>query len=385
MRSLGVWLGTTLNKEKCMKVLILGVASVQMDAVLELKKMGCETYTIAMENDGPAAEISDYFDIINILDEEAVVKHIIKNGINVVYSTGSDLAMPAACKISERLGMPHFVSYEAAYICNHKNVMRRALTEECEGNIPYQVMNKIGQIDVEYPAIVKPSDSQGQRGIFLVHSQAEFEACFEEAKRYSREGKVIVEKYIEGPEVSVNGYMVNGVLKLLVASDRDTWPQYTGLIHRHVVPGKKFSKEAKNRMARILEEACNRLGILNGPVYFQMKVTGNQPYIIEMSPRLDGCHMWNILERATGINMMRLVFKHLLYNDVSELNKAAEKVTPMELVFWCQEPETYMDRSKLELPTDAVYHFYYYKNGEKIRPVNGRYEKIGYYIRHLEG
>lgn len=380
-----MWLGATLNKEKCMKVLILGVASVQMDAVLELKKMGCETYTIAMENDGPAAEISDYFDIINILDEEAVVKHIIKNGINVVYSTGSDLAMPAACKISERLGMPHFVSYEAAYICNHKNVMRRALTEECEGNIPYQVMNKIGQIDVEYPAIVKPSDSQGQRGIFLVHSQAEFEACFEEAKRYSREGKVIVEKYIEGPEASVNGYMVNGVLKLLVASDRDTWPQYTGLIHRHVVPGKKFSKEAENRMARILEEACNRLGILNGPVYFQMKVTGNQPYIIEMTPRLDGCHMWNILERATGINMMRLVFKHLLYNDVSELNKAAEKVTPMELVFWCQEPGTYMDRSKLELPMDEVYHFYYYKNGEKIRPVNGRYEKIGYYIRHLEG
>lgn len=138
-------------------------------------------------------------------------------------------------------------------------------------------------------------------------------------------------------------------------------------------------------MTRILEEACNRLGILNGPVYFQMKVTGNQPYIIEMTPRLDGCHMWNILERATGINMMRLVFKHLLYNDVSELNKAAEKVTPMELVFWCQEPETYMDRSKLELPMDAVYHFYYYKNGEKIRPVNGRYEKIGYYIRHLEG
>ncbi len=368
-----------------MKVLILGVASVQMDAVLELKKMGCETYTIAMKNDGPASEASDHFDIINILDEEALITHIIKNGIDVVYSTGSDLAMPTACKVSERLGMPHFVSYEAAYICNHKNVMRKTLTEECEGNIPYQVLDKVEQINVEYPAIVKPSDSQGQRGIYLIHSQEEFESCFEEAKQYSREGKVIVEKYIDGPEVSVNGYMVNGVLRLMVASDRDTWPQYTGLIHRHVVPGKKFSKEAEKKMERIMEEACNRLGILNGPVYFQMKVTGNQPYIIEMTPRLDGCHMWNLLERATGINMMQLVFKHLLYNDVSELNIAAEKVTPMELVFWCQEPETYMDRSKLELPKDAVYHFYYYKNREKIRPVNGRYEKIGYYIRYLEG
>ena len=105
-----------------MKVLVLGVASVQMDAVVELKKFGCETYTIAMAKDGPAADAADHFDIINILDEEAVVKHIQNNNIDVVYSTGSDLAMPVACRISERLGMPHFVTSKAAYICNHKNV-----------------------------------------------------------------------------------------------------------------------------------------------------------------------------------------------------------------------------------------------------------------------
>ena len=133
-----------------MKVLVLGVASVQMDAVIELQKMGCETYTIAMAKDGPAADVADHFDIINIIDEEAVVKHIQDNDIDVVYSTGSDLAMPVACRISERLGMPHFVTSKAAYICNHINAMREALTRECEGNIPYQVMSEIGKINIEW-------------------------------------------------------------------------------------------------------------------------------------------------------------------------------------------------------------------------------------------
>lgn len=366
-----------------MKVLILGVAAVQMDAVLELKKMGCETYTIAMAKDGPAADVADYFNTINILDEEAVVKHIQENHIDVVYSTGSDLAMPVACRISEQLGMPHFVTSQTAYVCNHKNAMRSILTAECEGNIPYQVMEEIAPVTIEYPVILKPSDSQGQRGIFLINSQEEFETHFEEAKKFSREGKVIVEKYIDGPEVSVNGYMVNGVLRFIVASDRDTWPEYTGLIHRHIVPGKKFSPKVECRMRCVLQDACNRIGILNGPVYFQMKVMGDQPYIIEMTPRLDGCHMWNILEKATGVNLMQLAFKHLMYNDVSALNKIVEKVKQMELVFWCQEPKTYMDQSKLELPEDALYHFYYYQNGDYIRPVNGRYDKIGYYIRNL--
>lgn len=366
-----------------MKVLILGVASVQMDAILELKKMGVETYAIAMAKDGPGADAADHFSPINILDEEAVINHIKGNNIDVVYSTGSDLAMPVACRISEKLGMPHFVSSKAAYICNHKNAMRSTLTEECEGNIPYQVMESIAPVTIEFPVILKPSDSQGQRGIFLVNSQKEFEEHFEEARKFSREGKIIVEKYVNGPEVSVNGYMVNGVLRFIVASDRDTWPQFTGLIHRHIVPGKEFSKEAESRMRRILEDACNRVGILNGPVYFQMKVMGDQPYIIEMTPRLDGCHMWNILQRATGVNLMQLTFSHLLCNDVSELDKLSDTIKQMELVFWCQEPKTTMDRSKLELPEDAVYHFYYYETGDTIRPVNGRYDKIGYYIRNI--
>ena len=322
-----------------MKALILGVASVQMDAVLELKKMNCETFTVAMAKDGPAADAADHFDIINILDEEAVVKHIRDNHIDIVYSTGSDLAMPVACRISERLCMPHFVTSKAAYICNHKNAMRSTLAD-CKGNVPYQVLEEIAPLELDFPVILKPSDSQGQRGVFLIHSQEEFETHFKEARKFSHEGKVIVEKYIEGPEVSVNGYMVNGVLRFMIASDRDTWPEYTGLIHRHIVPGKAFCKEAEKAMKQALQDACNRVGILNGPVYFQMKVMGDRPYIIEMTPRLDGCHMWNILTRATGVNLMQLTFKHLLFNDVSELDNMGEEVKPMELVFWCQEPKT---------------------------------------------
>lgn len=366
------------------KVLVLGVAAVQMDAILQLKSMGCETYAVAMAKDGPGADAADHFDVINILDEENLTKHILANHIDVVYSTGSDLAMPVASRLSEKLGLPYFVSAETAYICNHKNIMRETLSQDCKGNIPYQVLDSIQPITIEYPAILKPSDAQGQRGIFQINSQEEFEHYFEEVKSFSREGKVIVEKYVDGPEISVNGYMVDGLLKYLVASDRDTWPEYTGLIHKHIVPGVAVSENAKKEMLAMVEDACNRVGIKNGPVYFQMKVENEHPYIIEMTPRLDGCHMWNVLERAAGVNLMKLTFEHLLDNDISELDNASDTVKPMELVFWCQKPNSYMDRSKFALPDDALYHFYYYEDGDFVRPVNGRFDKVGYYIRNLE-
>ena len=65
--------------------------------------------------------------------------------------------------------------------------------------------------------------------------------------------------------------------------------EYTGLIHKHIVPSKAVCNTANSKIKRIVEDACNRIGILNGPVYFQMKVMNGHPYIIEMTPRLDRC------------------------------------------------------------------------------------------------
>ena len=88
------------------KVLILGVAAVQMDAIAQLNRMGCETWAAAMAMDGPGARIARHFDQINILDEPKLQAHILRHQIDAVYSTGSDLAMPVACRLSEKLGVP---------------------------------------------------------------------------------------------------------------------------------------------------------------------------------------------------------------------------------------------------------------------------------------
>ena len=365
-----------------MKVLILGVAAVQMDAILQLNELGCETYVCAMAKDGPAADVADHFEIINIVDEEALTVYIQKHGIAVVYSVGSDIAMPVACKLSERLGLPCFVASNVAEICNHKNTMRKALTNECKGNVPYQVMKKPKKINISFPCILKPSDAQGQRGIFLLNSQEELEKHFEDARNHSREGKIIIEKYIDGPELSVNCYMLDGEIKVLIVSNRETWPEYTGLIHKHIVSDDVVDSTIKTRIYEIIKDACTRIGITNGPAYFQIKLNNKMPYIIEMTPRLDGCHMWNLLKRATGVNLLKLTFEHLLYNNTSELNSMREKIIPMELVFFCQKPNSKMNKDAFIIPNDAVDSFFYYEDGDYIRPVNGRYDKVGYYIRN---
>lgn len=57
---------------------------------------------------------------------------------------------------------------------------------------------------VPYPFIMKLTDSQGQRGVVLVKDYDEFLSGFDKTQSYSRSGKVILERYIDGPELSVN-------------------------------------------------------------------------------------------------------------------------------------------------------------------------------------
>lgn len=364
------------------KVLVLGVAPVQMDALIVLKELDCETFACAMAKDGPGAEVADHFHIINILDIPKIIKHIRKYSIDVVYSVGSDIAMPVASQISEKLSLPHFVTSKTAILCNNKEMMRRALGSECEGNVPFQVIEDETILPkIKMPYILKPSDSQGQRGVFLIHSVEEYQENFRVAIRYSRSNKVMVERYIDGPELSINIYMIEGELRFFVVSDRETWPQFIGLIHKHIVPTKVMNKEMLNRLEKVIVDACHRLGIMNGPAYFQVKVENGKPYIIEMTPRLDGCHMWKLLSYHTGMNLLKLTFEHLLNQNISELDRENKKIFGHELEFFYQEPNTIMDKDKFNVPKDSLGHFFYYKSEDKIRSVNGKFEKVGYFIR----
>lgn len=356
---------------------------VQLDAVEYLKQAGFETYVVSMKKDGPAADGADHYEMINFLHTDELAAYIEKEHIDVVYSVGSDLAVPASGLLAERLGLPIFVGVETAKKCTNKNVFRKE-TEGMEGALPYEVCSECpSSVSIPYPIMVKPSDSQGQRGIHRVDRPEDLEAAFRDAKQYSRSGLVMIEKYVCGPEYSVNGYMVDGKLVFFIVSDRDTWAEYTGLIHRHLVPSRSLTKEVNEKIRSVLEETSLRLGILNGPVYLQIKVEGDVPYMMEITPRLDGCHMWKLLRYHTGVDLLRLTYEHLIYGKTDALKDLLpeEKREAYTLEFFCRHPGEKIEYTEEERHSpDAIERCFYYEDGDEVRSVNGVFEKTGYKV-----
>ena len=89
-----------------LKVLILGVGNAQVDALRYLRESGCETHGLSHCREGRGIEHCDHFEVIDIKDKQQVLAYAEKNRVDVVYSVGSDGAMPTIGFVSKQLGLP---------------------------------------------------------------------------------------------------------------------------------------------------------------------------------------------------------------------------------------------------------------------------------------
>lgn len=365
------------------KVLILGASNAQIDAIEYCHTKGLDVGGCSYTTKDNGIPMLDYFRRVDIKDVGGVAAFAREMGADVVYSIGSDLAIPTVMKVSEMMGLPHFISHATAETCHSKHLMRQALGSDFKGNAAFIVCETLADAKGynSFPAMMKPVDSQGQRGCFRVDSFEDIEENFASSFEYSIEGKVIIETFIDGPEISVNAYMQDGKLKFAIVSDRIVFDEYPGgIIKEHIIPSRVADKETCKKAIDLTRRAAVKLGITDGPCYVQIKINPEkEPIILEIAPRLDGCHMWNLIKQYCGVDLLDACFSQLL-NGESVLNETVDFPTEeYKLTFNCKETGEEYNRDEYDTEK-AVYVFWYYETGDEVRKVNGFMEKGGYMI-----
>ena len=134
---------------------------------------------------------------------------------------------------------------------------------------------------------------------------------------------------------------------------------------------------------KLVIEVLEAIGLKNGPAYFQIKVSKEgTPYLIEVTPRLDGCHMWRTIKYATGVDLLQASMDMLEGKKYSQTEKFV--VEPYSLEFMCGKPGTVFNKNNYNVP-EHVYLQWYYEEGRKVNHMNGYFEKCGYVIKKETG
>lgn len=365
------------------RILILGASYAQYDAIAYCKSRGYYVCGCSYTTADSGIPYLDHFKRVDIKDVGGVAALAREQNVDIIYSVGSDLAIPTIMKASEMMGLPHFISSETAEACHSKHLMRTALGEDFEGNafhIVCETMEEALRFD-RFPGMMKPVDSQGQRGCFRVDSPDDIRSHFAASYEYSIIGKVIIESYIDGPEISINAYFQDGQMRLALISDRLSYEEFPGgIIRGHRIPS-LIDPETHDRAIDLARRIAERLEIRNGPCYYQLKIdSDNRPVILEVAPRLDGCHMWKLIRQYCGVDLLDACFSHLLSDAPVLTAPVAYPDDRYEIVFTCKETGSRFDRSEYDCE-DAEEVFWYYETGDTVRRVNGFMEKGGYIIR----
>lgn len=358
-----------------MNVLILGTGQAQLDAIKYLKARGCNVHGCSYIHGDCGESYCDGFLLADLDDINQIKPYVQYNNIGLVYSVGSDLAIPSAMYISEELGLPHYISSKTANLCHDKAAFRTYLGNRFSGNLEFHTIHQREELTIfdNYPYMLKPVDSQGQRGCYKVSNIQELSEKYERSLSFSKKKEVILEQYIEGDEVSLNGYVRKGFLVFSIISDRYSYSEFPGgIIKKHILPSKYTGSEVEDKILHLTASIIERLEIKNGPVYLQMKICDGNPYIIETAPRLDGCHMWRLIKDYCGVDLLEMTLDPLLEGEMLS--------DDLILEFLSQPPETRFHKQSFQ-PSKSKYLQWYYNENDTVKNTNGYMEKCGYLIK----
>lgn len=365
--------------------LVLGANAGQADLIRHLGERGWRVTALAHKQGGAGWKIADETAVVNIKDAEGVTAYGREHGADLVYSVSSDLAVPAVVQASEALGLPHYFDLDMVELFNSKQALRAHLN--AHGLSPVPFIEATAETDLGgwsiYPCMVKPSDAQGQRGVQRIERAQDLAPAVTEAIRWSSDGTAIVEGFLKGVEISSNVLVRDGEILVNQVSERlvHPAPEHLGIPRGHTVPAVDVSAGNVAAAEQLVRDVVASLGIRDGTLYFQMIVTLEGPRIVEIAPRLDGCHVWRVIKAATGVDYLDLAVRGLLGEPVGEAATGREPDGVHELIFQQTPPGQAFRSADFPIPADALYHEYRYEDGEDILPINGRLEVVGYYVR----
>lgn len=293
-------------------LMILGAGQCQVNAIKKIKAMGHRAIVCDYNLFAPGKTIGDVSVLADAFSYEEVLIEAKRHRIDGLFTSGTDQPVLTVSQVSESMNLPCFLDVSTARLVTHKKAMKERFTKLGIPTVDYALIKagfKAQEIKhLVFPIVLKPVDSQGQRGIFKVHDLESLRKAIPKVLMYSREDYILAESYYPNQEITVSGYVVKGHVHVFTITDRATFPSddHIGVCLSHEYPSKHLPTY-RDEILSITKTICQGFGIHEGPIYFQMLVGQAGIKVNEIACRLGGAYEDVTIPYVTGIDPLALV------------------------------------------------------------------------------
>ena len=374
-------------------VLFVGAGRHQRRAIAQARAEGLHVIAVDRNPDAPGLEVADVAEVVDFSDVDAVIEVARRHNVDGVLTISADRAVPVVAAVAEALDLPG-IGTETAYVMTQKIAMRRVLAE---AGVPQPEFAAVRNVHEGYaalervglPAVLKPADSGGQRGVFRLESADDLERHLHVALGESPTDEAIIEAYVEGLEL--NGLVIvrDGKAFPLTLSDRLRPPGIGfGVGWTHVYPATIYGDQLEEA-ERVAVHAVHALGLRDGIAFPQLLATDDgRVLVIEVAARIPGGQMADLARHAVGVDLVEIALLQALGEEVPDEVARPRFTQPLAIRFLTASPGPLPTGKVLEIGSlekvsafpGVVQADVYLSVGETIRPVQLDGDRRGYVI-----
>jgi biotin carboxylase len=301
-------------------ILILGAGIFQVPAIIKAKEMGLRTVVLSYYPDDPGMALADNPFVCSTTDLEGVLEIAKQEKIDGIITIASEVAAITVGYVAERLKLPG-LRYDMAHTISNKYKLRKCLSDHNIKTprfglaVNYQEAVQLFN-QLEKPVFMKPTTASGSSGVFRLLTLDELEASFQyslEASIVDRE--VIMEELLTGKEVGGELLVRNGEVIFFAATRK--YLNEAFVPYGHLLPS-ELSQDDTSRIVELLKEVISNLGLVNGPLNFDIMLTPDGPVVIELGGRLGGNCLPQLMYYHTGNDLIKSVINIAMGNEISE-------------------------------------------------------------------
>lgn len=324
-----------------MKILTLAGGYDQIALIEELKARGHQVLLADYLENPVAKPYADYHHRISTLDEEAVFSLAKREKVDLVTTACTDQALLTAANVSERLGLPFYLSSRKALEITDKRYMKDKMAANGIPTAKYVVFEDRGtwKSHIEeagrFPLVVKPCDCNSSKGVTRVNTEKELADGVERAFDLSRSGKVIAEEFVEGEEISIDAWIDGEGEKILSVTGtskmRENADGFT--IYQSKYPFRGM-EGIRGQLEAIVKKIAATFELSHCPLLVQALVRGDEVSVIEFSARMGGGTKYKLIEYVSGIPIMEKYVDRILGDSAQVLHPTwSEKKMELNYVY----------------------------------------------------
>ena len=288
------------------KIMILGANNFLVPLIKTSKRLGFWTIVASPNEKEPGFEYADEKVIIDLCDKNGVLEAAQKLKIDGVISDQAETPVRTQAFVANKMGLPG-IGEDKAELFTNKYLMREKCREIGIDTIKYKLVDNVNDAAKFYeqignPMIMKPIDSAGSRGVVKIEDVQTIYDQFDYSKDASKTGKVIIEEYIPGKELLIDGVVFNGIYQTLICGEYikcnvpGIFSEYMGKYPAEITDNQL------NEVNKLVKKIIEGFGLPWGRTHTEVKINDNGIWLMETAARGGGRYI------SSGIVPMKTDF-----------------------------------------------------------------------------